>query len=208
MSSAEASAGSDGFTLYERVQALDKRLDDLMEMVRLKYLVDRQGGWDSTAEWGDTLSLGQLPSSWWSLSGRRRRDTPLIWLAYQALADWLKERLVVLDTVLRIRVHWCRCCWVRIQSSKFWLAEGEIWMKKEWKKCVSVCTWEAGTCRGKKGKRRRNIILCLHKYRNNLEQYWGISFLVQVNSNALAWQGYSSTSLSLGCWTNAQMRPV
>ena len=58
LSAAEASSGNDGFTLYERVQALDKSLDELMGMVRLKYLVDRQGGWDSTAEWGDTLSLG------------------------------------------------------------------------------------------------------------------------------------------------------
>ena len=59
LSASEASSSYDGFTLYERVQALDKKLDELMGMVRLKYLVDRQGGWGSTAEWGDTLSLGE-----------------------------------------------------------------------------------------------------------------------------------------------------
>ena len=43
-------------------QALEQRLDGLMEAVRLSYLVKREGGWDSITEWGETLSLGQCSS--------------------------------------------------------------------------------------------------------------------------------------------------
>ena len=46
--------------------ALERRLDKLMEAVRLSYLVTREGGWDAQTEWGETLSLGRcLP---WVLS--------------------------------------------------------------------------------------------------------------------------------------------
>lgn len=44
----------------EGQQALEQRLDMLMEAVRLSYLVKREGGWNSMTEWGETLSLGQL----------------------------------------------------------------------------------------------------------------------------------------------------
>ncbi len=39
--------------------ALDAALDGLMEIVRLQYLVEREGGWDAVQEWGETLSLGE-----------------------------------------------------------------------------------------------------------------------------------------------------
>ena len=42
-----------------RLRALDAKLDALMAIVRLGYLVDREGGWDADAEWGDVLSLGE-----------------------------------------------------------------------------------------------------------------------------------------------------
>ena len=42
------------------MQALDSRLDGLMMVVRLQYLVAREGGWSAQAEWGETLSLGGL----------------------------------------------------------------------------------------------------------------------------------------------------
>ena len=37
---------------------LDERLDGLMEVVRLSYLIKREGGWGASCEWGETLSLG------------------------------------------------------------------------------------------------------------------------------------------------------
>ena len=37
---------------------LDERLDGLMEVVRLSYLIKREGGWGAVCEWGETLSLG------------------------------------------------------------------------------------------------------------------------------------------------------
>ncbi len=46
-----------------RMQALDSRLDGLMMVVRLQYLVAREGGWGAQAEWGETLSLGAPPPS-------------------------------------------------------------------------------------------------------------------------------------------------
>lgn len=39
--------------------ALDAALDALMGVVRLQYLVEREGGWGSTQEWGEVLSLGE-----------------------------------------------------------------------------------------------------------------------------------------------------
>ena len=41
-------------------QALEQHLDQLMEAVRLSYLVTREGGWGANLEWGETLSLGML----------------------------------------------------------------------------------------------------------------------------------------------------
>ena len=38
---------------------LDAELDGLMVVVRLGYLVEREGGWDAAREWGETLSLGE-----------------------------------------------------------------------------------------------------------------------------------------------------
>ena len=40
---------------------LDERLDGLMEVVRLSYLIKREGGWGAVCEWGETLSLGVPP---------------------------------------------------------------------------------------------------------------------------------------------------
>ena len=45
------------------MQALDSRLDGLMAVVRLQYLVSREGGWGAQAEWGETLSLGEIPET-------------------------------------------------------------------------------------------------------------------------------------------------
>lgn len=39
--------------------ALDRALDELMAVVRLQYLVKREGGWDAMGEWGEMLSLGE-----------------------------------------------------------------------------------------------------------------------------------------------------
>lgn len=38
---------------------LDVKLRSILEDVRLVYLLDREGGWDTTASWEDMLSLGE-----------------------------------------------------------------------------------------------------------------------------------------------------
>jgi len=38
---------------------LDRRLRTILEDVRLVYLLDREGGWDASANWEDMLSLGE-----------------------------------------------------------------------------------------------------------------------------------------------------
>jgi ABC-type uncharacterized transport system fused permease/ATPase subunit len=38
---------------------LDAELTELMGVVRLKYLIEREGGWDARKEWGEVLSLGE-----------------------------------------------------------------------------------------------------------------------------------------------------
>lgn len=38
---------------------LDDKLLDLMGTVRLRYLIDREGGWDAEKPWGEVLSLGE-----------------------------------------------------------------------------------------------------------------------------------------------------
>lgn len=38
---------------------LDRRLRSILEDVRLVYLLDREGGWDASANWEDMLSLGE-----------------------------------------------------------------------------------------------------------------------------------------------------
>ncbi len=35
------------------------RLRELLEVVQLSYLVEREGGWDAKANWADVLSLGE-----------------------------------------------------------------------------------------------------------------------------------------------------
>ena len=37
----------------------DRRLRTILEDVRLVYLLDREGGWDASANWEDMLSLGE-----------------------------------------------------------------------------------------------------------------------------------------------------
>ena len=44
-----------------------------MLVVRLQYLVAREGGWGAQAEWGETLSLGGLPPLLTQDSGLRSR---------------------------------------------------------------------------------------------------------------------------------------
>lgn len=59
---AEACASEEGTSNMQKLQQLDEKLDQIMGIVRLRYLLQRQGGWDSIAEWGEVLSLGILPS--------------------------------------------------------------------------------------------------------------------------------------------------
>lgn len=40
-------------------EALDARLLELLDVVRLRYLLDREGGWDAVTEWEERLSLGE-----------------------------------------------------------------------------------------------------------------------------------------------------
>jgi hypothetical protein len=56
----EAASAEEGED-QKQLQLLDGRLDQLMGVVRLRYLLQRQGGWDSVAEWQDVLSLGLPP---------------------------------------------------------------------------------------------------------------------------------------------------
>ena len=60
LSCEEVAQSEEGESAKKRLHQLDSRLDQLMGVVRLKYLLQRQGGWDSVAEWGDVLSLGDL----------------------------------------------------------------------------------------------------------------------------------------------------
>ena len=41
------------------IKDLDYRLGELMEVVGIKYVVSREGGWDSVNEWNDVLSGGE-----------------------------------------------------------------------------------------------------------------------------------------------------
>ena len=59
LSCEEAAGTEEGSSKETRLHKLDAKLDQLMGVVRLRYLLQRQGGWDSVAEWGDVLSLGE-----------------------------------------------------------------------------------------------------------------------------------------------------
>jgi ABC-type uncharacterized transport system fused permease/ATPase subunit len=55
---------------------LDRRLRTILEDVRLVYLLDREGGWDASANWEDMLSLGEQQrlgmvssGTYWKLRG-------------------------------------------------------------------------------------------------------------------------------------------
>ena len=41
------------------LDVLDAKIDDLMTVVRLRYLIEREGGWDAEKSWGEVLSLGE-----------------------------------------------------------------------------------------------------------------------------------------------------
>ena len=45
-----------------RAAELDRQLGELMGVVRLGYLLEREGGWEAVQEWGEVLSLGESPS--------------------------------------------------------------------------------------------------------------------------------------------------
>ena len=55
----EAAAREQAGSHAANMKALDSRLEGLMAVVRLSYLVQREGGWGATASWGDVLSLGE-----------------------------------------------------------------------------------------------------------------------------------------------------
>lgn len=55
----EAPTNNGGSSYAERLALLDQRLGHLMEVVRLGYLVEREGGWGAVQEWGEVLSLGE-----------------------------------------------------------------------------------------------------------------------------------------------------
>jgi len=45
--------------LEKRTKEDEAKLMALLELVRVPYLVEREGGWDAVAKWEDTLSLGE-----------------------------------------------------------------------------------------------------------------------------------------------------
>ena len=49
----------------DRTEEDEKELMDLLELVRVAYLVEREGGWDAFSKWEDTLSLG---GEFWSIT--------------------------------------------------------------------------------------------------------------------------------------------
>jgi len=60
LSSSSSSSSSKGSDEAAALAALDAELDSLARVVRLSYLVEREGGWGAaTAEWGEVLSLGE-----------------------------------------------------------------------------------------------------------------------------------------------------
>ncbi|KAL9340425.1 hypothetical protein Peur_066644 [Populus x canadensis] len=48
-----------GMQSTEMTNILDTRLKNILENVRLNYLLEREGGWDANMNWEDTLSLGE-----------------------------------------------------------------------------------------------------------------------------------------------------
>ncbi len=46
-------------TLKCSLDELDEKLNSLMVVVRLRYLIEREGGWDTEKPWGEVLSLGE-----------------------------------------------------------------------------------------------------------------------------------------------------
>ena len=48
-----------GMQSTEMTNILDTRLKNILENVRLNYLLEREGDWDANMNWEDTLSLGE-----------------------------------------------------------------------------------------------------------------------------------------------------
>ena len=44
---------------HDAAEILDTRLRNILENVRLVYLLEREGGWDTLTNWEDMLSLGE-----------------------------------------------------------------------------------------------------------------------------------------------------
>lgn len=54
------SCGKTGERSADTTKVLDIRLKDILEKVRLNYLLERdESGWDAKLNWEDTLSLGE-----------------------------------------------------------------------------------------------------------------------------------------------------
>jgi ABC-type uncharacterized transport system fused permease/ATPase subunit len=43
----------------DAAEILDARLRNILENIRLVYLLEREGGWDTSTNWEDMLSLGE-----------------------------------------------------------------------------------------------------------------------------------------------------
>lgn len=56
----EAAKRQEGESEAEALARLDGQLSELLEVVRLSYLLEREGGWGAVTEWGEKLSLGKL----------------------------------------------------------------------------------------------------------------------------------------------------
>lgn len=59
LSTGTAQVSEVGSPSDDSLAILDRRLRSILEDVRLVYLLDREGGWDASANWEDMLSLGE-----------------------------------------------------------------------------------------------------------------------------------------------------
>lgn len=59
LSQLDAASRQSNETEAQALERLDADLDDLMTVVKLENLIEREGGWNAVASWGDTMSLGE-----------------------------------------------------------------------------------------------------------------------------------------------------
>ncbi len=193
LSVSEATAALLGDSPADRVAALDARLDALAAVVRLGYLIEREGGWGAVAEWGESLSLGARRRRGAAWMGAARPEGSYLTAGATGAQSFSGPHCWSLSLAARATAKAASA----LHGFMMAVRSGALGLLHQ--RGGGTATRASGAA-GVTAMPRGVRCACIHSNPSLAR--------AQASSSGWAWRASSSTARASACWTSAPTRPV